>query len=98
MIELNLIELKAAAMVLRSVQNPVRKTMINLIHETPGITVKEIYGTMRLEQPVASLHLGILRKSGIVRTVREGKLIHYYLDDNIESILLLANQLAKFFS
>jgi DNA-binding transcriptional ArsR family regulator len=30
-----------------------------------------------LEQSVASQHLAILRKSGIVNTIRDGKFIHY---------------------
>jgi DNA-binding transcriptional ArsR family regulator len=32
---------------------------------------------LRLEQSVASQHLAILRRAGIVSTTRDGKFIHY---------------------
>jgi len=97
MIDVDLKKLKAAITVLRSIHHPVRKIMLALIDETLGITVKQIYGTMRLEQSVASLHLAVLRKSGIVRTERAGNSIRYYIDDNIKAISSLANQLSGYF-
>ena len=45
------------------------------------MTVTEIYVKLRLEQSVASQHLMILRKAGIVFTQREGKFIYYSIND-----------------
>ncbi|HYV94362.1 MAG TPA: winged helix-turn-helix transcriptional regulator [Chitinophagales bacterium] len=98
MIELDLKKVKAAVMVLRSIRNPLRTKILALIDANPGITVSEIFSRMRLEQSVTSLHVGSLRRSGIVRTERAGKKIHYYADyENIKAISLLVNQLAKYY-
>jgi DNA-binding transcriptional ArsR family regulator len=46
------------------------------------ITVTEIYIKLKLEQSVASQHLAILRKAGIVSTERDGKCIFYSVNYN----------------
>ncbi|MCE2656382.1 MAG: ArsR family transcriptional regulator, partial [Sediminibacterium sp.] len=50
------------------------------IDEQKKVTVTEIYVKLRLEQSVASQHLAILRRAGIVSTIREGKFIFYNVD------------------
>ncbi|MBC8034868.1 MAG: helix-turn-helix transcriptional regulator, partial [Chitinophagaceae bacterium] len=50
--------------------------------EKSKLTVTEIYIQLRLEQSVASQHLAILRRAGIVKTEREGKFIFYILNSN----------------
>jgi len=58
------------------------------------MTVTEIYVKLRLEQSVASQHLAILRRAGIVITTREGKFIFYTVDYNrLEQINLFVEQL-----
>jgi DNA-binding transcriptional ArsR family regulator len=69
--------LKKAALVLRALNHKLRQQLIKLIEEEKKITVTEIYVRMRLEQSVASQHLAILRKAGIVITQRDGKFIYY---------------------
>jgi ArsR family transcriptional regulator, virulence genes transcriptional regulator len=69
--------LKKAALVLRAMNHKLRQQMIALIEENSKLTVTEIYVKMRLEQSVASQHLAILRKAGIVETERDGKFIFY---------------------
>jgi ArsR family transcriptional regulator, virulence genes transcriptional regulator len=69
--------LKKAALVLRAMNHKLRQQMIALIEENEKLTVTEIYVKMRLEQSVASQHLAILRKAGIVETERDGKFIFY---------------------
>jgi len=54
--------------------------MLQLIGERDKITVTEIFLHLRLEQSVASQHLAILRKSGFVKTKREGKFIYYSIN------------------
>ncbi len=76
-IKINFYNLKKAALVLRSLNHKLRQQILALIETEKKITVTEIYVRMRLEQSVASQHLAILRRSGIVITQREGKFIYY---------------------
>jgi len=46
------------------------------------MTVTSIYIKLRLEQSVASQHLAILRRAGVVITERQGKFIYYSLDQD----------------
>lgn len=69
--------LKKAALVLRALNHKLRQQLLKLIEDEKKITVTEIYVRLRLEQSVASQHLAILRKAGIVITERDGKFIYY---------------------
>ncbi len=69
--------LKKAALVLRALNHKLRQQLLKLIEDEKKITVTEIYVRLRLEQSVASQHLAILRKAGIVSTERDGKFIFY---------------------
>jgi ArsR family transcriptional regulator, virulence genes transcriptional regulator len=71
---------KKAAMILRAVNHKLRQNIILLLEENERLTVTEIYVKLRLEQSVASQHLAILRRAGIVKTVRDGKYIFYSVD------------------
>lgn len=72
--------LKKAAMVLRALNHKLRQQLLKLIEDEKKITVTEIYVRLRLEQSVASQHLAILRKAGIVNTERNGKFIFYTIN------------------
>jgi DNA-binding transcriptional ArsR family regulator len=76
-LKVNYHNLKKAALVLRALNHKLRQQILSLIETEKKITVTEIYVRMRLEQSVASQHLAILRKAGIVVTEREGKFIFY---------------------
>jgi DNA-binding transcriptional ArsR family regulator len=54
--------------------------MLKLLDENKKMTVTELYIKLRLEQSVASQHLAILRRAGVVTTVRNGKFIFYSPD------------------
>ncbi len=71
---------KKAALTLRALNHKLRQQLIKLIDEEQKLTVTEIYVRLRLEQSVASQHLAILRKAGIVSTQRDGKFIHYIIN------------------
>ena len=73
---------KKAAMILRALNHKLRQQIVKLIDEHQKMTVTEIYVKLRLEQSVASQHLAILRRAGIVITTREGKFIFYTVDYN----------------
>lgn len=96
MVELDYSELRRAVLVLRAVNHKLRQSMIDLLEETPKMTVTEIYIKLRLEQSVASQHLAILRKAGVVRTDRDGKYIYYSLNHpRLSQISRLITELAE---
>ena len=79
--------IKKASLVLRALNHKLRQQIIRIIAEENKLTVTEIYIKLRLEQSVASQHLAILRKTGIVTTQREGKFIYYTINtDRVAAI------------
>lgn len=94
-IPLDYTELRKAALVLRAVNHKLRQRIIDLLEENKTMTVTDIYVKLRLEQSVASQHLAILRRAGVVRTDRQGKFIYYSLDkDRLGQISSLVEELA----
>ena len=70
----------------RALDNPVRLHLLELIKETPSVTVGELYKNRKykgrtLEQSITSQHLAILRKQGLVTATRDGKHFHYEITD-----------------
>ena len=76
-LQIDVLQLKKSSMVIRALKHKLRQQILKLIHSKGSITVTEIYVKLRLEQSVASQHLAILRKPGIVNAKREGKKIFY---------------------
>ncbi len=72
--------IKKASLILRALNHKLRQQLLKIIHEEEKITVTEIYVKLRLEQSVASQHLAILRRTGLVTTKREGKFIYYTIN------------------
>jgi DNA-binding transcriptional ArsR family regulator len=94
-IPLDYMELRKAALVLRAVNHKLRQRIIDLLEENKKMTVTDIYVKLRLEQSVASQHLAILRRAGVVRTDRQGKFIFYSLDrERLDQISSLVEELA----
>lgn len=80
--DINYHSIKKAALVLRALNHKLRQQVINTIYENKRLTVTELYVKLRLEQSVASQHLAILRKAGIVSTERDGKFIFYTINSS----------------
>jgi DNA-binding transcriptional ArsR family regulator len=94
-VQLDYAELRKAVLVLRAVNHKLRQKMIDLLDEHGKMTVTEIYIKLRLEQSVASQHLAILRRSGVVKTERQGKFIFYAIDqERLSQISRLVEELA----
>ncbi len=86
-LQINYYNVKKTSLVLRSLNHKLRQQIIKLIYENEKLTVTEIYVRLRLEQSVASQHLAILRRAGIVSTKREGKFINYTINkQRVEAI------------
>ena len=89
-------ELRKAVLVLRAVNHKLRQRIIELLEENEKMTVTEIYIKLRLEQSVASQHLAILRRAGVVNTERQGKYIYYSLnEERLSQISRLIAELAS---
>ena len=67
-------------MILRALNHKLRQQIVKLLDENKRLTVTELYIQLRLEQSVASQHLAILRRAGIVKTERDGKFIYYTIN------------------
>ncbi len=76
-LKIDFLNVKKAALILRALNHKLRQQMLQLLDEKRKMTVTELYVQLRLEQSVASQHLAILRRAGIVATTREGKFIYY---------------------
>jgi len=93
-IKIDYYNVKKAALILRALNHKLRQQLIKLIEDEKKITVTEIYVRLKLEQSVASQHLAILRKAGIVNTQRDGKFIFYIINHKrIDEISELVNEL-----
>lgn len=93
--QLDYAELRKAVLVLRAVNHKLRQSIIELLVDNDRMTVTNIYVKLRLEQSVASQHLAILRRAGVVDTEREGKFIYYSLNqDRLSQISRLIEELA----
>lgn len=77
--ELNIdtLDVKKTAIILRAVNHKLRQIILKYIGERERVTVTEIFEHLLLEQAVASQQLAILRRTGFVKTKREGKFIYY---------------------
>jgi DNA-binding transcriptional ArsR family regulator len=76
-LKLDTLDIKKSAIILRAVNHKLRQVMLKYIGEKGQVTVTEIFEHLLLEQAVASQQLAILRKTGFVKTKREGKFIYY---------------------
>lgn len=79
-VQLDYADLRRAVLVLRAVNHKLRQRIIDFLEGKDPMTVTDIYIKLRLEQSVASQHLAILRRAGVVKTDRQGKFIYYSLD------------------
>ena len=85
---------KKAYLVIRSINHKLRQQILQLLHDNQRLTVTELYVKLRLEQSVASQHLAILRRNGIVTTERDGKYIHYSVNyERLNEVKELAGRL-----
>ncbi len=70
------------AEMLKALAHSSRVAMVFLLCsvEKKGMTVKSIYESLRLPQPVVSRHLGILRNCGLLERLAEGQQTYYRIN------------------
>lgn len=81
------LSIKKASLVFRAMNHQLRQEMIKMIDKNGHVTVTDIFVEMRLEQSVASQHLAILRRAGIVVPERDGKFVYYKLNTDRLSMI-----------
>ncbi len=86
-------QLRKAVFVLRSINHGFRQKILSLLYIHGKASVTDIYRKLRVEQSVASQHLAILRREGIIEREREGKFIYYFL--NLKRLKELASLIEK---
>lgn len=95
-VKVDFLNLKKAAMILRALNHKLRQQIVKIIDENKKLTVTEIYVRLRLEQSVASQHLAILRRAGVVKTTRDGKFIYYTVSlDKVRQIMKCVEDLTN---
>jgi len=68
---------------IRALAHPLRQSMLQTIQKNGNkMKVTDIYTKLRIEQSVASQHLGILRNESFVNAQRDGKKIWYSVNSN----------------
>jgi ArsR family transcriptional regulator, virulence genes transcriptional regulator len=80
-VKIDYFNVKKAAHVLRALNHKLRQQIIKMLDENAKMTVTDLYIMLRLEQSVASQHLAILRRAGVVKTERDGKFIYYRVNE-----------------
>ncbi|MDB5205191.1 MAG: helix-turn-helix transcriptional regulator [Flavisolibacter sp.] len=94
--EVEMLELRKAALVYRAINHKLRQKMIQLIYKKEPVTVTAIYTNLRIEQSVVSQHLGILRRAGLVHAEKEGKHVYYTINTGrLEQLHSSAEELIK---
>jgi ArsR family transcriptional regulator len=72
----------------RALAHPIRIRILEILG-TGEFSVQELQQTLRLEQPVVSQHLAILRNKKIVTPRKVGTTVRYALSDRLITKLLL---------
>jgi DNA-binding transcriptional ArsR family regulator len=88
--------IKRAALTLRAVNHTLRKKLLEVIQTKGEVNVTDIYSKLKIEQSVASQHLAIMRRAGLLTTRREGKQIYYSINKKrLAGIVNLSQKLAQ---
>ncbi|HET7266103.1 MAG TPA: metalloregulator ArsR/SmtB family transcription factor [bacterium] len=63
-----------------AIAEPRRRAIIGALRDGRHHTVRDVMGRLRMAQPTASKHLGVLRRVGIVSVHRQGRFRLYRLN------------------
>lgn len=72
--------IKDGELAFRAINHKLRCRLLKLIHQRGKMTVTEIYVQLDIDQSIASQHLGILRREGLVKVDRAGNCVYYSLN------------------
>jgi DNA-binding transcriptional ArsR family regulator len=67
--------------------NPTRLRILERLAENGEVNVNDLAAHLHMSQPRISWHLRMLRVGGVIRTLREGRLVYCSLDvENIQRV------------
>lgn len=93
---LNHLSIKKVSLIFRALNHKLRQEILKYIEKNTKSSVTDIYIELRLDQSVASQHLAILRRAGLLTPTREGKFIYYKLNaSRLEMINIMIVDLLK---
>jgi DNA-binding transcriptional ArsR family regulator len=75
-----LLQLRKACTILKAFDNTLRQQILFLLHRYQRMKVTDLFIKLRIEQPVVSQHLSVMRQAGLVKTQKEGKFVFYSID------------------
>ena len=80
-----------AAALLKSIGHPIRVQIIIALSQAASMTVNSLSEKLNIDQPVMSLHLGILRKQSFIKVKRNGKNSEYSVaNTSVKQIINIA--------
>lgn len=68
-------------------KNPTEKRIIEIIHENPGITRKELSERIHISAPSISWYIAGLIGDNIIRKEKKGNRVHYYVSEYLKNDL-----------
>ena len=74
--------LELSSSILKSVGHPIRVKIILALADYTEMTVTELTQFLKIEQPVMSLHLAVLRNANIIIVRKQGKKSMYSILDS----------------
>ena len=78
---------------LKALADPTRLAMVAILRQQSGpVCVCDLTSTFDLSQPTISHHMGILRRAGLVESVKDGIWIHYRLRTDLSPAVMRALQ------
>ena len=70
-----------SAALLKSIGHPIRIKIIRALTHHSSMTVTELSAYLSIDQPIMSLHLGVLRKCNVIKAIKSGKQSFYSISD-----------------
>lgn len=85
------------AEMVKSIAHPERLQILNFMCNcgSDKLSVKHIYETLKMEQPIVSRHLGIMKRAGLLKKEVEGRSTYYYLNLENPACTCAQRMLAK---
>ena len=78
---------------LKALADPTRLAMISILRQQDGpVCVCDLTSAFDLSQPTISHHMGILKRAGLVESVKGGIWIHYRLREDLSAAVSRALQ------
>ena len=88
-------DIKKAVLLLRAIEHPLRQKILQFMSSKVQVYVTEVHTEFKVEQSVASDHLGILRDAKLVLAQRKGRFIYYSVNiEGLERLHRLLEQVA----